>query len=171
MRIHSRPMHAIDASYCASPFLHSHALTHRNASMLRLTQISRQMLNHLNPWRRRPSGLHRPSAPAFRQGRRSAMRNSYLNPDDISGSSPMSHTIMKQCGHCMRLKAVPLSQRQHFHTCCEGFEMKERTTMAKISQTHMKLTRHVRQWDFVGMHPRCNVHRPASGATSKLPKK
>ena len=121
-------------------------------------------------WQKHPIGLAKSSIPQMvnpHYFRGAYKRN---NPDDPTTTLKLGQVFLKQCPACGRYKAVPIAERHHFHTCCEGHLMKERATAKKAMALRFRLQDTVRQWDFVNMRPWCNGHRPRPRGRSKLPK-
>lgn len=127
-----------------------------------------------NPWKKRPGGglagqLHgRPQMihpHYFRNGYRQA------NPDDPSRLLSPNHVLLKRCPVCKRTKYTPLSQKDYYHTCCEGQVMRLWTTMRTVMNSEHKLLQAVRQWDVENERPWSNAHRPKPKGRSKLKKR
>ncbi|CAD2222514.1 hypothetical protein AGDE_01247 [Angomonas deanei] len=123
-----------------------------------------------NPWKRRPGGLNlygRPqmvSPSHFRKGYKKA------NPDDPTALLKPSHVILKRCRVCKRTKFIKFSEKDHFHTCCEGQPMKVYTNMRDVMNAERRLVDLTRQWDVENDRPRSNPHRPRPKGRSKLSK-
>jgi hypothetical protein len=89
--------------------------------------------------------------------------------EDPSPVVPASHVVIKQCVRCNRVQHVHISELEHFHTCCEGLEMRYTRHSLKSAQVlKNRLERMVRQYDFDKMEPRSKLKKPASKARSKF---
>ncbi|CCW69015.1 unnamed protein product [Phytomonas sp. Hart1] len=123
-----------------------------------------------NPWKKRPGGLNlhgRPQmvSPGYFKG---VYRR--RNPDDPTRLLKPSHVILKRCPACQRTKFIPLPEKNHFHTCCEGQTMKFYANMKNVMDSEHKLIEITRQWDVENQRPWDNSHRPKPKGRSKLKK-
>ncbi|KAK7198055.1 hypothetical protein NESM_000761200 [Novymonas esmeraldas] len=139
--------------------------------MLRCSDVLwKARVTAFNPWKRRPAGLQLNGRPQMVNP--SYFRGTYRqkNPDDPSRLLKPSHVLLKRCPACKRTKFVRLSERDTFHTCCEGVAMKLYTNMKTVMNVEHRLLSLTRQWDVENERPWSNPHRPRPKGRSKLKK-
>lgn len=139
--------------------------------MLRGAQVLRKARIHaMSPWRRRPSGLTPNSNPEFVHP--GYFRNTHmrLNPDDTTRLIKPNHVLLKMCRNCNRTRAIKLSEREHFHTCCEGVVMKIVGSMKSVMDKAHGMSVLHRQWDVENDRAWSNPTRPRPKGRSKFKK-
>lgn len=134
----------------------------------------KRRLTAFNPWKKRPGGgiggqLHGRPQMVHPHHFRHAYRRQ--NPDDPTRLLSPHHVLLKRCPLCKRTKYVPLSEKDYFHTCCEGQVMRLWTNMRNVMNSEHKLIQAVRQWDVENERPWSNPHRPKPKGRSKLKKR
>ncbi|KEG12384.1 hypothetical protein DQ04_01751010 [Trypanosoma grayi] len=139
--------------------------------MLRILGIRyRARITAFSPWKSRPAGLNLNGRPQMVNPR--FFRGEYRrqNPDDPTRLLKMKHVILKRCHSCKRTLFVRLSEKNHFHTCCEGMPMKVYANMETVMNSEHKLLSLSRQWDVENNRPWCSAHRPRPKGRSKFKK-
>jgi ribosomal protein L37AE/L43A len=132
--------------------------------------VSSSRLTGYSPYRNRPKRLLKGSAEGHFVNAKYA-RSGKRRLDDPTPVVPSSHVKLLRCPHCRRVRHIHIREADHFWTCCEGVQMIDtRQTLRSAQQTHIKLQKLARQYDFAEMKPRSNLHKPASRARSKMPK-
>ncbi|RNF18084.1 hypothetical protein TcG_05113 [Trypanosoma cruzi] len=139
--------------------------------MLRVVKIYyRARIIAFNPWKSRPAGLNLNGRPQMVNPRYFKGAYRRQNPDDPTRLLRIRHVLLKRCRLCKRTLFVPLSQKDHFHTCCEGVPMKVYANMETVMNSEYKLLAHSRQWDVESDRPWCNSHKPRPKGRSKFKK-
>lgn len=125
-------------------------------AMFRSAMRSIQKMVGFQPYQSRPSGMNSRKGPQIV----GAHYFKHKDVDDPTKTSTLNQVIFKTCPACGRSKQFHLSQKNHFHMCCEGQTMRTRGTMRNAIEKPRDIKRMLRKWDFDNNRPWSNPRRP-----------